>query len=295
MSYPKMSGNLIRSCMLAAALGMLSTTVQAQGPQMQNQQGRPPAQDGWSLNLGSGLLFSPTYVGDDDYQLRALPNVEVKYQDKFFASVQTGVGYNVLNTEYLRLGPIARVQFARRSEDDQPFVIGGDATTDLRGLGDVPTSLELGGFAEVTSGPWSMLVEARQAVNGHDGFVVDASAAYGGRWAYGQSSGRPGAAIIYSIGPRIRFVDDTYNSAYFSVNSDQSLASGLPVYEAGGGVQSYGVGASVVAPLGRRNRFSTVLVVGYDRLSGDAGNAPLVKQRGSRDQASAGVFFGYRF
>lgn len=248
----------------------------------------PEPDDGWSLSIGGGALFSPSYEGDDDYRLSLLPNIEIAYGDRFFASVQDGIGYNVVNSEQLRVGPIARIAFSREADGSQPFAIAGDRTRDLIGLGDVSTTIELGGFAEFDVGPLTASLEARQAVNGHDGLVAEAGLRYGGRaFAFGPP-------IIYSLGPRMKFVDGNYNDAYFSVTPTQSLASGLPVFDADGGVHSFGAGATFILPLSRDNKMSAVFIAGYDRLTGDAGDAPLVQLRGARDQATAGLFFSYR-
>ncbi len=248
----------------------------------------PKPYNGWSVSIGAGSLFSPSYEGDDDYRLSLLPNIRIAYGDRFFASVQDGVGYNVVNTERLRVGPIARIEFSRDADGSQPFAIAGDRTSDLIGLGDVSTTIELGGFAEFDIGPLTASVEARQAVNGHDGFVADAGLRYGGRvFAFGPP-------IIYSAGPRIKVVDGRYNDAYFGVTPTQSLASGLPVFDADGGIHSVGAGATFILPLSRDNKMSAVFIAGYDRLTGDAGDAPLVRLRGSRNQASVGLFFSYR-
>ncbi len=264
---------------IAAMIGVLSAQAAAQ---------RPDAPDGWSLSVGAGALVSPTYEGDDDYRLSLLPNIQIAYGDRFFASVQDGVGYNVVNGERLRAGPIARIKFSRDADGSQPFAIAGDRTTDLIGIGDVSTTIELGGFAEFDIGPLTASVEARQAVNGHDGFVADAGLRYGGRiFAFGPP-------IIYSFGPRLKIVDDSYNDAYFGVTPAQSLASGLPVFDADGGVHSFGAGATFILPLSRDNKMSAVFIAGYDRLTGDAGDAPLVQLRGSRNQAAVGLFFSYR-
>lgn len=101
--------------------------------------------------------------------------------------------------------------------------------------------------------------------------------------------------MIWSVGPRARFVGDAYNEAYFGVSVAQSIASGLPVYEAAGGLYSFGLGASLIAPLSRDPSWSLVFVAGYDRLTGDAGHSPLVQQRGAEDQASMGAFVDRRF
>ena len=264
---------------ITAVFAMAATQAAAQ---------QPAAPEGWSVSVGAGTLFSPSYEGDDDYRLSLLPNIQIAYGDRFFASVQDGVGYNLINLDTLRAGPIARIEFSRDADGSQPFAITGEPTNDLIGLGDVSTTIELGGFVEFDAGPLTASVEARRAVNGHDGFVAEAGLRYGGRvFALGPP-------LIYSIGPRMKVVSDNYNDSYFSVTPDQSIASGLPVYDADGGVHSFGAGATVIFPLSRDNKMSAVLIAGYDRLTGDAGDAPLVRLRGARDQAAVGFFFSYR-
>jgi outer membrane protein len=238
--------------------------------------------------VGGGGLYSPAYEGDDAYRLSLLPNVQINHGDRFFASVQGGVGYSWIATPSLRAGPIARIKFAREEDGNQTFAVTGDDVTDLRGLGDVDASLELGGFLAYKAGPVTLSSELRQAVSGHEGLVADVGAVWSGR-------GYPwGQAIVWSLGPRMRVVDESYNAAYFSVDAVQSAASGLPAFAAEGGVHSYGAGATAILPLGRNGPWSAVVVAGYDRLVGDAGASPLVRERGSADQASVGIFLTYR-
>lgn len=247
------------------------------------------AETGWGFAVGAGGLYAPAYEGDDEYRLSVLPNVEVRYGDRFFASVQNGAGYRWVNTERWRAGPIARLKFGREQDGDQPFAVSGEDTDDLQGLGDIDTTVELGGFVEYELGALTLTGEARQAFSGHEGFVAD----FGVRW-----SGRAaiaGAPIAFSAGPRIRVVDDAYTSAYFDVDPSQSAASGLPQYDAGGGLYSYGAGASAVLPLSRDRVWSLVMIASYDRFAGDAEESPLVRERGSPDQASVGVFLSRSF
>lgn len=247
-----------------------------------------PVNDGWGLMVGAGALYAPAYEGDDSYRLSVLPNLQITYGESFFASVQEGIGYRWINSQHVRSGPIARVKFARSEDGEQSFAISGEDTEDLRGLGDVDASIELGGFLEYDIGPVTLSAEARQAVSGHEGFVADV----GARWS--GSSLAFGPPVIWSIGPRVRFVDESYNEAYSGVDGSQSLASGLEVFAATGGLHSYGVGATAVIPLTRDNAWAAVVFAGYDRLSGDAGSSPLVQQRGSEDQASIGLVLSYR-
>lgn len=272
---------MMRDAMVCLALWGAAGTALAQERPDQSE-------EGWRVTIGAGALYAPTYEGDDDYRLSLLPNVQVQYGERFSASVQDGVSYRWINTERWRAGPIGRVKFSRNEDGDQAFAISGEDTDDLQGLGDVDTSIELGGFIERDWGAFTTGLELRQAVSGHDGLVADLNARWTGRSSIGSFP------LIWSLGPRARIVDDQYVSAYFGVDAAQSLSSGLPQYEAAGGLYSYGLGASLIAPLDRQNRWSAVLVAGYDRLTGDAADSPLVRERGSPNQASIGLFVARR-
>lgn len=251
-------------------------------------QERPP-EEGLRITVGAGALYAPAYEGDDEYRLSVLPNIQIAYGERFFASVQEGVGYRWINQPAWRVGPIAKVKFSREEDGDQPFAITGDDTNDLHGLGDVDASVEVGGFVEHEIGPVTLSVEARQAATGHEGFVAD----LGARWSgLGRVLNFP---VVWSVGPRVRFVDDAYNAAYFGVTPTQSLASGLASYEAGGGLYSYGLSSTLVLPLTRDRRWAAVMVAGYDQLQGDAADSPLVQQRGAEGQGSIGLFVSRQF
>lgn len=275
-----MRHSLITGAALLAACA-LPFTAGAQGV------GEP--QEGWQVTLGAGLLTSPTYEGDDDYDLKLLPNVMVRHGERFFASVQEGAGYRFIDTGTFSAGPIARVRFSRDEDGDQTFSLTGGETDDLRGLGDVDTSIELGGFADWDLGAVSLGAEIRQGVTGHEGLVADLDASIGGRL---EGFGPP---VFWSAGPRLRLADADYTAAYFGVTPIQSIRSGLPQYEADGGLYSWGIGTSAYVPLDREQRWSLVMVAGYDRLAGDAGDAPLVQLRGSEGQFTAGAFLSRTF
>jgi len=243
-------------------------------------------EDEWRVSVGAGALYAPSYEGDDDYRLSLLPSVEVAYGSRFRASVENGARYALIDGDRLRAGPIGRIRFAREEDGSGTFAVGGDDTNDLRGLGDVDTSIELGGFAEYALGPIVLSAEVRQAVSGHDGAAADIAA----RWSAREQLF--GAPLIWSVGPRARFVDDRFSRAYFGVDAAQSAASGLAVYDPSGGLYAYGVGASAIMMIGAD--WSMVLIAGYDRLTGDAADSSLVRDRGSPDQAAIGLFFTRR-
>ncbi len=241
---------------------------------------------GWSFAVSAGLVVSPSYLGADSYQLSAVPNLSITYDDRFFASLE-GVGYNIINSHGWRLGPIARYDFGRDEDGSNPLAIAGGDTDDLRGLGDVDGTVELGGFLEYSYEELSTRLELRQGVGGHEGLIGEVEVSYDdaltvfGREAY------------YSVGPELVFADKNYTSAYFDVNAEQSAASGLSQFDAGGGLLSVGIHASMAVPL--VDDLSLIGFAGYDRLTGDAADSSLVRARGSANQVVGGVFLSYRF
>lgn len=267
---------------LLAGAAILPVPAYAQNSDETEDQGQ---NQGWQVSLSAGAVYNPIYLGDDDYQISVFPNLTVQYDDLLTASIQ-GIEVNAINSDGFKAGPVARFNFGRDEDGGNPLGLGG-GTDDLIGLGDVDFTVELGGFAEYSAGNFSAKVELRQGVNGHEGFVGDAELKYGSTF---DAFGRTG---FFSLGPEMAFGDKKFNSAFFDVNAAQSIASGLSQYDAGGGINSYGFHGSVVVPVS--DRFSVIGFAGYDQLSGDIADSSLVQERGSEDQAIAGIMLNYRF
>ena len=246
-----------------------------------------PAEEGWRFTISAGSVYAPSYLGDDAYQLRALPGVSVKYGDRFFASLQEGVGYNIVNSHGWRVGPVAKYHFGRDEDGASVFAVVGDDTDDLIGLGDVDGSIELGGFVEYKYAGFTGAIELRQGIGGHEGLIGEAELKYVGKLAL------QGPPLIYSFGPKLIFAGDSYASAFFGVNAAQSAASGLAEFDAGGGLLSYGFHGSLVLPIDRH--VSVVGFAGVDILSGDAADSSLVQERGAETQGVGGFFLNYTF
>lgn len=234
---------------------------------------------GWSYSIGVGAIYAPTYLGDDDYEAQAFPNFRVTYGDRFEASLG-GIRFNALSGGRWRVGPVLSYDFGR-DED------AGD-TNDLIGLGDIDGTLELGGFVEYQADRFSAKLEVRQGVDGgHDGITGEAEVAYrGGFSAFSRQA-------FFTIGPAVSFGDAAFNSTFFDVSAAQSAASGISQFDAGGGINSYGLHAMAVVPLS--DRTSLVGFVEYDQLTGDVGDSSIVSERGSKDQTTAGIFINYSF
>ena len=240
----------------------------------------------WEVRAGGGLLLAPSFPGSKDYQLLLLPNVEIAYGDIIEASVQRGLRYNLPLRSNFTVGPIAKLDFGREQDGSRTFRIAGKSSTALRGMGDVAATIEFGGFVDFSRGPITASVELRHGVNGHKGLIGEAKINYTRR------SSVEGIGTIFSFGPSVTFSDTGYTQAFFGVTAEQSAGSDLRVFDAGGGINSYGVGSTAVFSFNQR--FAATLLARFDRLVGDAAISPLVKERGAANQALVGLFLSYR-
>lgn len=281
-----------KTALCFAALAAISSTSQSQdGQPSGDPQARPAAgpaaKKGWQLRVGSGLLVNPTFLGDDDYQISILPNIQVNYGDLFFASVQDGVGLNLMNRNGWTAGPLVKFDFGRQEDGNGPFRVAGSTGDDLLGLTEVDFTFEAGGFLAYQTRGYSARLGLRHGLNGHESFVADISANKTGMISMLNKRG------FYSVGPRLKFGGSDYHKAFFGVDITGSLSSGLNAYNAGGGLTSYGVGGNIVLPLNRK--WAVFGFAGYDRIAAEGANSPIVEERGSPNQFSSGLFLSYTF
>ncbi len=161
----------------------------------------------------------------------------------------------------------------------------GEDLVALYGLRNIDYTLELGGFAEYYPAPFLRTrVELLQGVTGADGFAANLMADF----IY-----RPSPQWLFTVGPRLIFVNTQYMSTFFSVNEVEHILSGLPVYNATGGLYSAGVDATVRYNV--TECFSIRAFAEWNRLTGDAADSPLVRLRGSEDQFQVGIGAAYKF
>ena len=97
--------------------------------------------------------------------------------------------------------------------------------------------------------------------------------------------------IIYSASTS--YVDDDYMNEYFGVDGSDAASSGLPFYEADGGIKDFGMGISVdysFTPV-----WGVISWFNYYRMIGDAKDSPIVDSEGNRNQLKAGLVLTYSF
>lgn len=233
--------------------------------------------------------MGPAFPGSSDYQLMVVPSIRVRYGDKFAASVERGITYNFLNTPEFVAGPLLRVDFGREADGKSLFRIAGKRSTALVGFADVSTTLQAGAFVGHRFGRWASRLELLQGVNGHEAFTGSLSVDYSVTPAI--QRGGPPPAFVFTTGPRLHWGSADYHNAYFGVDAAASRVSGLRQYETGSGLTSAGWTGMLVRPLNQR--WSVVLLAGYEQLLSQAADSPLVREKGSKHQFRSGAFLSY--
>ncbi|MSO99406.1 MAG: MipA/OmpV family protein [Rhodospirillaceae bacterium] len=220
-----------------------------------------------NFRLGLGPAVSPEYEGAKHYNVYAAPLISLRYKnlvevDNNQVRVNLfGEKGAIWESSNFRAGPTLKIDFDRSEKD----------SLDLKGLGNVGTSFELGAFASYTNGPMRYRVRVRQDVaSGHKGMLSDLDVSL---------------AVFrtktVTVGSRLgtTWVSKKYMTSYFGVNATQARASGLPVYTAGAGIKD--VSLSVGGEMKVAERWAVVVNGGYQRLLSKAKSSPLVRLRGS--------------
>lgn len=190
-----------------------------------------------------------------------------------FEGADDSFGIALIDAGGVRIGPVVNFEGSRTPADVGAL------------LPKVKFSLEPGGFVQFDlSDNFRLRGEVRKGVTGHKGWVGLAGADY---------VVRDGDDWLFSIGPRVTWSSGRYQDAWFGVTPLDAVASGLPAYDPGGGIQAFGATASFETQFGPR--WGIMTYAKYDRLVGDAADSPVVRQLGSRDQFSGGLGLTYTF
>jgi outer membrane protein len=237
----------------------------------------PPRLDGWTVTLGAEGRVLPSFEGSDRFILLPVPLIDIRRAGtpRRFRSTRDGLSVAILESGMFRFGATGKLRLPRYQRDDP----------DLRGLGNVGWGVEVGLFGEFWPVPWLRTRgEVRQGLGAHNGIVSDLSA---------DVVMPVTPQLTLSAGPRLAFASTAATMPYFGVTPAQSIASGLPMFNAQGGIHAYGAGG--LARYEWSQQWATHFFVEYDRLAGDAANSPLVRLRGSPVQLQVGLGFTYSF
>ena len=252
-------------------------------PALAQQAGAPlpdpeTAADNWTIAIGGAWL--PDYVGSDDYRLIPAGAIRGKIGSVAITSRATYLYADLFERPSegidIDAGPIvgARLNRTGKIEDDVVAL-----------LPERKTAIEVGGFAGVSlhdlTNPYDTLGFRLDVLHdvgsAHESTVISPNVEFStplSRTTYASAS----------LGAE--FASGKFADYYFSVSPADSLVSGLPAFDADGGMKSWKAGLlvnqSVTGDLtGGISVFGTA---NYARLLGDFADSPIVADRGSRNQ-----------
>jgi outer membrane protein len=232
----------------------------------------------WTVALGVNVTGQPAFDGGKGDSLGASPIFTIGRAGGFaerFRSPHDSSSIALFDDEGLSAGLAGKLKSGRTASSH----------TELKGLGDVDRTLEVGGFVQYFPVDWFRLrAEVRQGFGGHHGVVADLAAdAVVPIWQ----------RLTLSGGPRFTWESTKATAPYFGIDAAQAFASGLPAFDAKGGAHSAGAGTQLRYRI--NPQWEAHAYLEYERLLGDAAASPLVTQRGSPNQTSFGLGASYAF
>lgn len=234
--------------------------------------------DTFTLGLGAGMTAD--YEGSNDY--RFIPALAVRGRTKGISFSTRGLYLYVdavpassSNVQF-NAGPIlgVRLNRTRKIKDD---------VVDL--LPEKKTAVEAGGFVGFTvkgvTNPYGTLSGRLDVLHdfasAHKSTIISPNIEFA----------TPLSMTTYiSASAGMDFVSNRFADYYFSINPAESLITGLPVYNADGGMKNWKLGLllnqSITGNL--LHGMSAFGTVQYSRLVGDFADSPIVDDRGSANQ-----------
>lgn len=220
---------------------------------------------GWHTSIGMKADVAPRYLGADDYRVAVEP--EFSFSDGTFFLDNRGVGAQYQNDSGFNIA--GSIGYDRgRGEKNSSWRPGSKK---LKGMGKVKSSAlaNVSLSQEVT--PWL-------AVNGEVNLPFAGQKKRGQDYRLGVSSSLAmGDSDQLTLGANVHGGSGNFNRTYFGVSPQQSANSGYREHKTKAGIYAYSASA------GWEHQFdenwSTGANVGVTRLTGKAGDSPIVKKK----------------
>lgn len=248
-----------------------------------------------SITIGAAAVYLPDYEGSDDYRLVPGPAAVGSIGGFSFALVGTRLSIDLVpNTPGpnwdIQAGPIGVLNLSRTSAK-------GIEDVRVRTLNELNTGIEVGAFVGV--GKTGVITSEYDRLSVSISYRKDVGRASKGGVLqpginYLTPVSRKAAVGLFASG---EIISDRYARYYYSVSSMESVASGLPVYTAGGGAKSFTLGGLGSYSLTGDILQGVKLVAGgtYKRLCGDVSESPIVSIAGDREQWLGAIGLAYTF
>jgi outer membrane protein len=232
------------------------------------------------VRIGVGNGFVPDYSGSNNYRNRFLPIIDIRYKDKW--SLNNGrLNVPIYNKNNFEIGPLVNL------------LLGRDESLNaaLDGLGDISTTLEVGGYIRYRYKATLLDANFRQALGSGQGKSI--------RLTLGQGFYRNGDFTL-AFAARAKWLSSTATQTNYGITADQSQNStfGLPEFQATSGFSE--INGNLLGTYQLSKSFRLLGLLSYGRLLGDAADSPLSSGidgngAGSANQFIGGLAISYQF
>lgn len=207
------------------------------------------------FSLGAVGLYMPEYEGSDEMQLLGFPSIAFK-KDRWQFDAVNGLRYNFSSDGNYSYGPLVHYFFGRE-ESDSAY---------LTGLGDIDYGLEMGAYLNYSLVGWTLGGSVHRDLSKQVGGLRLKLAA-DRMFMLNRSN-------MVSVQVDTEWVDEKYADAFFTISTEQALATDYAVYNASNGLKHAGVSATwihIVNP-----HWQAIVGVNAKVLVGSAVDSPLV-------------------
>lgn len=219
--------------------------------------------------IGAGAGLVPVYEGADDYKFLALPIFDLRYSD-FYLNFRDGIGVDLINMERFEAGIGATYVRGRRAKDSP------------EGVGKVKNAIGGRGFARYyVTEELTLTAGLTHSFGGTDGTQADLTLGY---------KFNPTKKLMLLPTVSLDWASGKHMQRYFGIDAQQAARSGLPEFEADGGIKDVSARLGVIYSLNQRWHLSGA--VGVSRYLGDAADSPLNEHTW---QPSAFLGIAYKF
>jgi outer membrane scaffolding protein for murein synthesis (MipA/OmpV family) len=278
------------ACLALAACGLSAPAVAQTAPVGSELPSPDEVAGRDSLTIAAGAGYAPDYEGSDDYHLIPAVAVRGSYGGIAFNTRGTYLYVDVVQDSPkfgFDFGPIVGVRLNKRRHIH-------DDVVEL--LPKTKTAFEVGGFAGVSAhgltNPYDTLALRFDVL--HDLGSAHESTTLSPNLEFST----PLSTTTYaSASLGAEFVSNRFANYYYSIGPAGSLASGLPVFDADGGMKNWKAGLLVNQSVTGNllHGLSLFGTVQYSRLVGDFKRSPIVSQRGSANQWLLAAGLAYTF
>ena len=243
-----------------------------------------------SFTIAAGGAIIPDYEGSDDYRLIPAGALRGRVHGISFTTRGLYLYVDVVPDKGnlgFDAGPIVGLRFNRTGKIKDDFV---------NRLPDRKTAVEVGGFVGVSAkgltNPYDTLAfrldVVKDVASAHQSTIFTPNVEFT----------TPLSRSFY-VGTSLSadFVSNRFADYYFTISPADALASGLPAFNANGGMKDWKLGmlANYALSGDLRHGVSVFGTGTYSRLVGDFKRSPIVSDRGSASQWLGAVGLAYSF